>query len=140
MSQYYSIYILYNLYYIALSVDSKIKVLQTYKSLREYIKARATTTLPTSTIPNTSIFTIPKLYIITPCTFIPIRILPTIIKPAIKRESTPSLTLTCFNYFQTSYITYNYPVPKHITDIKELEEDNKLIEANTNNISGNENA
>jgi hypothetical protein len=34
----------------------------------------------------------------------------------------------------------NCPVPKYITDIKELEEDNKLIEANTDNIPGNENA
>jgi hypothetical protein len=73
-----------------------------------------------------------------PYTFIPIQILPTIIKPAIKRESTPSSTLTCFNYSQTSYIARNYPVPKCITNIKELEEDNKLIETNTDNIPGNE--
>jgi hypothetical protein len=33
----------------------------------------------------------------------------------------------------------NYPVPKYITNIKELEENNKLIEADTDNIPGNEN-
>jgi hypothetical protein len=32
----------------------------------------------------------------------------------------------------------NYPVPKYITNIKELEEDNKLIEADIDNIPGNE--
>jgi hypothetical protein len=73
----------------------------------------------------------------TPYTFIPIRILLTIIKPAIKRESIPSLTLTYFNYSQTGYIACNYLVPKYITDIKELEEDNKLTEADTDNIPGN---
>jgi hypothetical protein len=33
----------------------------------------------------------------------------------------------------------NYLVPKHITDIKELEENNELIEANTDNMPGNKN-
>jgi hypothetical protein len=73
-------------------------------------------------------------------TFILTRILLTISKLAIKRESTPALTLTYFNYSQTSYIAYNYPVLKYITNIKELEENNKLIEANTDNIPGNKNA
>jgi hypothetical protein len=138
VSQYHSIRTLYDLYHIASLIDSEIKVLQTRKSLREHIKARATTTLPTSAVSNTSIFTAPKLYTTTPRTFISIRILPTIIEPAIKRESTPSSTLTCFNCFQTGYIACNCPVPKHITDIKKLEEDNKLAEADTDNIPGNE--
>jgi hypothetical protein len=34
----------------------------------------------------------------------------------------------------------NCPVPKRITDIKELEKDDKLAEANTDNIPGNEDA
>jgi hypothetical protein len=34
----------------------------------------------------------------------------------------------------------NYLVLKHITNIKELEKDNKLAEANINNIPGNKNA
>jgi hypothetical protein len=140
VSQYYSIRILYDLYYVASSVDSEMKALQTCKSLRECIKARATTTLLTSAAPNTSIFTAPKLYIMTPRTFIPIRILPTIVEPAIKRESTPSLTLTCFNCSQTGYMARNCPVSKRITDIKELEEDNELVEADTDDIPGNEDA
>jgi hypothetical protein len=32
------------------------------------------------------------------------------------------------------------PVPKRITDIKELEEDDELAEADTDNIPGNEDA
>jgi hypothetical protein len=34
-------------------------------------------------------------------------------------------------------MAYNCPVLKYITNIKELEKDNKLIEANTDNIPGN---
>jgi hypothetical protein len=34
----------------------------------------------------------------------------------------------------------NCPVPKYITNIKELEEDNELIEADTDNIPGNKDA
>jgi hypothetical protein len=34
----------------------------------------------------------------------------------------------------------NYLVPKRITNIKELEEDDKLAEANTDNMPGNEDA
>jgi hypothetical protein len=140
VSQCHSIRTLHDLYHIASLVDSEIKALQTRKSLREYIKARATTTLPTSATPNTSIFTAPKLYTTTPRTFIPIRILPTIIEPAIKRESTPSSTLTCFNCSQTGYMARNCPAPKRITDIKELEEDDELAEADTDNVPGNEDA
>jgi hypothetical protein len=33
----------------------------------------------------------------------------------------------------------DYLVLKHITNIKELEEDNKLIETNINNMPGNKN-
>ena len=84
-------------------------------------------------------FITPKLYIITSYIFILTRILPTISKLAIKRESTPALTLTCFNYSQTSYMACDYLVPKHITNIKELEKDNKLIKTNIDNIPGNKN-
>ena len=139
MSQHYFIYMLHDLYHVALLVNSEIKVLQTRKSLREHIKAQATTTLLISTTSNTSIFTIPKLYIITSYIFILTRILLTISKLAIKRESTPALTLTCFNYFQTSYMARDYLVLKHITNIKELEKNNELIEANINNMPGNKN-
>jgi hypothetical protein len=72
-------------------------------------------------------------------TFTLTRILLTISKLAIKKESILALTLTCFNYSQTSYMAYNYLVPKHITNIKELEKDNELIEANIDNIPGNKN-
>jgi hypothetical protein len=34
----------------------------------------------------------------------------------------------------------DYLVPKHITNIKELKKNNKLAEANTNNIPGNKDA
>jgi hypothetical protein len=140
VSQRHSIRTLYDLYHIASSVDSEMKALQTRKSLRERIKARATTTLPTSAAPNTSMFTAPKLYTTTPRTFIPIRILPTIVEPAIKRESTPSSTLTCFNCSQTGYMARDCPVPKRITDVKELEEDDELAEADTDDVPGNEDA
>jgi hypothetical protein len=131
---------LHDLYHVASLVNSEIKALQTRKSLRKHIKARATTTLPTSATPNTSTFAAPKLYITTSRTFALTRILPTISEPAIKRESTPALTLTCFNYSQTSYMARNYLAPKHITNIKELEEDNELAEANTDNMPGNKDA
>jgi hypothetical protein len=49
------------------------------------------------------------------------------------------LTLTCFNYSYTSYMAYNYLVPKRITNIKELEKDNELAEANMDNVPGNKN-
>jgi hypothetical protein len=140
VSQRHSIRTLYDLYHVASSVDSEMKALQTRKSLRERIKARATTTLPTSAALNTSIFTAPKLYTTTPRTFTPIRTLPTIVEPAIKRESTPSSTLTCFNCSQTGYMARDCPVPKRITDVKELEEDDELAEADTDDIPGNEDA
>jgi hypothetical protein len=35
-------------------------------------------------------------------------------------------------------MAYNYLVLKHITNIKELEKNNKLIEANIDNMPGNE--
>ena len=36
-------------------------------------------------------------------------------------------------------MVYNYLVLKYITNIKELEKNNKLIETNINNILGNKN-
>jgi hypothetical protein len=49
--------------------------------------------------------------------------------------------LTCFNCSQTGYIARDYLVPKRITDIKELQDEDELAEADIeNNVSGNEEA
>jgi hypothetical protein len=34
-------------------------------------------------------------------------------------------------------MVHDCPVPKRITDVKELQEDEELVEANTDDISGN---
>jgi hypothetical protein len=82
----------------------------------------------------------PKPYTATPHALTLARASPTISELAVKREGTPALALTYFNYSQTSHIVRDYPVLKRITNVKELQEDDELTEANIDDVSGNEEA
>ena len=64
----------------------------------------------------------------------PARITPGVGDPTIKKEGTPT-PLVYYNYSQPGHVARDCPLPKYITDIKEMEEVEEIT--NIKNISGN---
>jgi hypothetical protein len=141
-SQRHSIRTLQDLYHVASSVDSEMRALQTRKNVRERIKARASTAsqAPAASSTTFSMTAAPKLYTATPRAYTPARATPATGDPFVKKEGTPASALVCFNCSQPGHLSRDCPNPKRMTDVKGMEEDQEIAEADMDDVSGNEDA